>query len=184
MSTTFSKNFNSLRRWKIGHQLFSSIDLWLIFALEKAKVALSEKKWSEAADLFYRSAQLLESSAVALKYTGDMPEGVYNEETKNDMQEYAPDKMSGGNIWDHVYLVRLIKEINKGKNTWPSEVLSAHISFTIAVSAGLDSHIHACVAMAGQRAPLSKPGLKMAEEHLVGRDSTRRKEAGCPFAHS
>lgn len=188
----FDKFTDSLHRWRAGHQLFSCIDQWLVFVLTRLQSALTGGDWEAAVRYFNLTAQLLEGSAAVLKYTGDMPPGVYEAETKEDMQLFAPNRMSGANMKDHRALVEVIRAIRGGeaRETWPEPVRVAHASFVHALGAALDNHVHACEHAAGERAPISHPHGRPATQTLTSAvNPGRLAQAGaevaprgrCPF---
>ena len=61
----------SLRRWRIGHQLFIVLDQMLLASVAVLDRALIECDWATAEKGFDRVAQLFFASSAALRHTGD-----------------------------------------------------------------------------------------------------------------
>jgi hypothetical protein len=172
----------SLTRWRIGHQLFSVIDQLLVVTATRLKAALDAGDWDRAVECFQRGATLLDVSAAALKYTGDMKAGLYEAEVVTDMQKYAHGRMTGLNMKDHQAVVAAIRGLKLAKplEAWPTRVRMAHAGFAGAHAAALQNHVHACTLNAGKRPPISHPDGQLAEDTLVSINKTRMRHAGCP----
>jgi hypothetical protein len=172
----------SLHRWRVGHQLFSVIDQLLVMTLTRLKAALDAKDWNQAVESFDRATMLLEASAAALKYTGDMPAGVYEAEVVTDMQRYGPNRMSGLNMKDHQAVVAAVRglQLAKLRAGWPAWVRVAHNGFASALATALQNHVHACTHNAGKRPPISHPDGQIAEDTLTAMNTKRMADGGCP----
>lgn len=172
----------SLHRWRVGHQLFSVIDQFLVMTMARLKKALDTENWDQAVEYFSRATMLLEASAAALKFTGDMPNGTYESEVVTDMQRYAPNRMSGLNMKDHKAVVAAIRglQLAKLRNRWPVRVRMAHDGFAGALATALENHVHSCTHNAGKRPPISNPDGQLAEKTLKTMNTKRMADGGCP----
>jgi len=172
----------SLHRWRVGHQLFSVTDQMLIMTITRLKAALDSQDWDRAVECFGQATLLFEASAAALKYTGDMPAGVYEAEVVTDMQRYAPNRMSGLNMKDHQAVVASVRGLQfaKLRDGWPARVRVAHNGFASALATALENHVHACTHNAGKRPAISHPDGQFAEDTLSAMNTKRKADGGCP----
>ena len=125
---------SSLRRWRIGHQMFIVLDQMLLTAVVVLDRALSERDWPRAERSFDRLAQLFLASTAALRHTGDFAPQVYEWIVAEDMKRfYLKPGMSGGNMLDHRMLVDLMRgSIRRHEETIrmaPIAVYDAYLRF-------------------------------------------------------
>ena len=151
---------SSLRRWRIGHQLFIVHDQMLLTSVVVQDRALAGRDSARAERGFDRLAQLFLASTAALRHTGDFPSGVYEWVVAPDMVSFYPTPgMSGGNMLDHRLLVKAMRSLvdrhGETIRLAPIAVYDAYLRFEHARAAALDSHRHVCVWSAGNRKSLA-----------------------------
>jgi hypothetical protein len=174
-----------LTRWRVGHQVFSSLDQLVLFEVIRLRKAISSEDWSLATEILRRTSFLLEASAVTLKYTGSFRRrGDYSSIVVPSMESYAPRRMSGLNMQDHQALVASIRglELNEGARcAWPTHTQLAYGHFASSLATAIDHHRYACQVMAGRRSSIANPGGSMADEILSRINAKRKRDAGCPI---
>jgi hypothetical protein len=174
----------AIKRWRIGHQVFSSIDQFLVLLLARLSVALSRQDYAQATLLFKQIGDLLEASAVALKYTGSFSdENAYSDIVVPSMESFAPQRMSGLNMKDHsevVTSIRSLKLSEDARSAWPIQTQIAYGRFACALATAIDHHAFACEVMAGRRPPISKPAGPASNEVLRRINQKRKADGGCP----
>jgi hypothetical protein len=174
-----------LNRWRVGHQVFSSLDQMLVLEVSRLSEALSRKDWPLVTELLYRTSRLLVVSSVVLKYTGSFGSSRdYSTIVVPSMQSYAPGRMSGLNMPDHQALVQSIRGLEMNEEVrcaWPTHTQTAYGVFASALATAIDHHRYACKVMAGRRAPISNPGGRSTADEILARINAKRKrDAGCP----
>ena len=166
-----SRNRQVLTRWRVGHQVFITLDQLLITTIVALERALSERDWERAERCFRDVANLLLASTATLRFTGDFGRGEYERYAVLDMVRfYAAPGMSGSNMTEHRLLVRLLRTTVRGHvetiRTAPPRVWDAYQQFSHARATALDAHRHVCEWSAGNRKSLASRTEEPAGEKL------------------
>lgn len=130
----------SMTRWITGHHLFVAMIQGLLVSISSFENALKKEDLNQAAKELLFAAQLMEASALAMKFAADFPESHYTD----DIRPSLPDRFSGLDSLDHVVLVKQLKSLKSIFTKLPDELSEAKQIFDISIAKAYDAHVLVC----------------------------------------
>jgi hypothetical protein len=144
-----------LRRWINGHQVFLVIIQGLIGECRRLVQALGDRHHEGTNETFDRLSDLLNGSAVALRFTGDFPPADYEDVVRPSMMPpLAPAGMSGLLSSDHAHLIKLMSALKCKLVTLDPACAEAYQRFRDALSGAYDAHLFVCERFTGRKPSL------------------------------
>lgn len=151
--TTVPENIQErhpLTRWKVGHRAFFSQMQGAALALHRFQDAVEQGRLQIARNALEDAGHVLEGSAAAFRFTGDLPPRLYKQVILPSM---APPNVgegfSGLLSTDHDHLRTLTQDLKSTFDTLPSELRRAHERFRWSYEQCMRSHLFVCLEFGG-----------------------------------
>lgn len=131
---------SSTLRWHVGHQIFFIFIQSTLLALSDIEYCYQEGKKNQGKHALRRAAEMMKTSALAMRFAADFPQGDYEKIIRPSM----PDKFSGLGSMDHAYMVRAMARFRKNKEKMHDFFGEEYENFVLSVDKAYSSHIHVC----------------------------------------
>lgn len=156
--TVAKRALDPLRRWRLGHQVFSSLIQSLIVILNCFGHAFNANNLQDAYAALELATCLMWGSASALRFAGDFQPVSYERIVRPAMMPPNLEPgFSGLQIRDHRYLLKILQELKPIFAKMDDHLYNRHRQFSQAMEATYEAHKFVCGRFKG----CEEPSLRM-----------------------
>lgn len=168
-------NVEALEIWKKSHWVFSINIQCLIICLLRFEIEIAEENLINAGIELETAAELMLASAAAMELAGSFSRQIFEEQIRPMMMppNVKSEEFSGLMLWEHAYLMSVLKKIQPVYKSIPSSLQPQHDKFVSAYKVACASHKTVCQKFGGSEQGSLRGGQHTAVSVLDKFESNR-----------
>lgn len=150
-----AKQVDPMRRWIVGHQVFTALTQGILYALQAFETAATGRDEAAAAAAgLVLAAGLLRASAAAFRFTGDFPASAYRDVVRPSMTPpHVGAGFSGLLSADHRRLIQVLGRLRPLMAEAAVRFAPQHAALTAGLQLAYDDHKFVCARFDGAAGP-------------------------------